>query len=434
MKRSEFPSGRWIVPVVVAALWGAQAALAAPASQPASQPAAAGAWPQFHGPSRDNISPDKGLLKQWPAGGPKLLWTAGLGGGGYSTVTIGEGLLFTSGDFKDRQRILALDADGKIVWQADNGLPWKGEYPGSRSVPTYCDGVVYHLNSTGRLAAFQARGGKEIWAVDLKAEYAAQWGQWAMAENVIVDGNAVLVAPGGRKGRIVALDKATGKCLWANTEIPDVAEYSSPIIVTCDGVRQAVTVMQKSIVSVDVRTGKLLWTYPHPTAHDQNVNMVIHRDGVIYASSGHGTGARALKLAPGGAGVTQLWLSKDLDNCHGGVLLVDGCLYGSGCRMSEQRFLCVSVADGKTLWTDKSTPRLSLTYADGLAYGLGDNGRMYLVDLGPKQFRVVSQFEPPKGTGPWLAHPVVVGGRMYLRHGADLFCYDVRAAAGAAAK
>jgi outer membrane protein assembly factor BamB len=412
----------------VAALWGASVTAAALAD-PASQPSSVAPWPQFHGPNRDNLSPDKGLLKEWPAGGPKLLWTAGQCGGGYATVTIAEGLLFTSGDFQDRQKIMALDPNGKVVWQAENGLPWKGEFPGSRAVPTWSAGVLYHLNSTGRMAAFQARTGKEIWAVDLKAEFGAQFGQWAMAENVILDGNAVLVAPGGRKGRIVALDKATGKCLWANTEIPDVAEYASPIIVTHDGVRQAITVMQKSIVSVDVRTGKLLWTHPHPTAHDQNVNMVIYRDGVVYASSGHGTGARALKLAPGSRGVTELWLSKDLDNCHGGILLVDGCLYGSGCRISQQRFLCVSIADGKTLWVDKVLPRLSLTYADGLAYGMSDIGRMYLLEVGPKQCRVVSQFEPPKHTGQWLAHPVVVGGRMYLRHGGDLFCYDVRAAA-----
>ena len=423
MKRSGVCAARRIGPVA-AALLAASTALGGPAGDPKAP------WPQFHGPNRDNISPDKGLLKQWPAGGPKLLWRFPDCGGGFATITSADGLLFTTGDFQDRQKLLALDPNGKCLWQAENGRSWKGAYPGARAVPTYRDGVVYHLNSTGRLAAFQAPTGKEVWAVDLKAEYAAEFGQWAMAENVILDGNAVLVAPGGRKGRIVALDKATGKCLWANTEIAEVAEYASPIVVVHDGVRQAITVMQKSIISVDVPTGKLLWAHGHPTKHDQNVNMVIYRDGVVYASSGHGTGARALKIAPGSKGVTQLWLSGDLDNCHGGVLMVDGSLYGSGCRLTEKGLLCVSAADGKTMWHDKSLAKVSLTYADGLVYGLTDTGRMYLLEVSPKQCRVVSQFDPPKGQGQWLAHPVVIGGRMYLRHGGELFCYDLRAEGG----
>jgi len=385
-------------------------------------------WPCFHGPNRDNISPDKGLLREWPKGGPPLAWKFSECGRGYAGVAIADGRLYTAGDFDDKECLLALDLGGKLVWKADNGKAWKGAYPGARTTPTYEDGVLYHMSPTGRLGAFEAKTGRELWAVDLQKEFAAQPGMWGLSENIVLDGDKVLCAPGGAKGRFVALDKKTGKTLWANTDFPEGAAYCTPIVVTHNGVRQLITLMQRTIAGVDTTAGKLLWTHPHTTQHCQNVTMPIYCDGLVAASSGHGTGTRVLKLADDSRGVTELWVGKELDNCHGGIALLDGYLYGHGCRLYGRGFACVELRTGKVMWTEKALNKLSFTVADGLLYGHNERGRVFLVEARPTGCRILSQFTLPKKTGEQtLCHPVVCGGRLYVRYWDELFAYDVGA-------
>ena len=131
-------------------------------------------WPEFHGPGRTNISPDRGLLKEWPDGGPRLLWTYSQCGRGYSGVAIAQGMIFTAGDFDREEMVLALDMDGKLLWKQPNGAAWRRSSPGSRATPTYNDGALYHMNPTGRLAADEATSGKPLWAVDLKPRFDAK--------------------------------------------------------------------------------------------------------------------------------------------------------------------------------------------------------------------------------------------------------------------
>ena len=387
-------------------------------------------WPQFHGPARDNIAPERGLLRRWPAEGPRLVWTFSPCGGGYASVSVADALVFTSGDFGDREMVIALTLDGKEAWRAANGRAWRGPSPGSRATPTWQAGVVYHLSPTGRLAAWRAKSGEELWAVDLAERFAAKPPRWGLSENVVADGAAVLCAPGGDKGRIVALDKADGTLIWANTEVADRAAYCSPVVVTHEGVRQMITLMARSVVSVDVRTGKLLWSFPHRTDHEQNVTPPVYADGHVFVTSGHGAGGRLLKIAPGSRAVSQVWAAKDLDNCHGGVLLLGGRLYGSACKLSRKGFLCVDFADGKTLWSQRGMPKVSLAWADGMFYCLDERGNLSLVEADGQGCKVVSRFRlPSAGRKLSMAHPVVRGGRLYVRHWDSLFAYDVQAPA-----
>jgi len=387
-----------------------------------------GFWPQLHGPNRDNISTEKGLLRQWPAEGPKLLWKYADCGKGYAGVSIVEGRIYTSGDFGDKEFVLALDLDGKLVWKTENGKSWNGPYPGARTTPTFDQGFLYHLNPHGRLAAFEAASGKEKWALDIRKEFGAELATWAFSENVLVDGGTLFCVPGGPKGRIVALDKTSGKVIWANTELTERAAYCSPILITHNGARQLVTVMQKSIVSVDPATGKTLWTHKHTTQNDQNVTMPIYHDGYVYASSGHGTGGRLLKLSSDGKSASEVWAAKELDNCHGGVILRDGCLFGSGCRLFNKGFVCVDFLTGKMLYNERKLGKVSVTCADGLLYCLDDGGKMSIVEADRVGCRILSQFRVPRDNGEaFLCHPVVCGGRLYLRHWNELFAYDVSA-------
>jgi len=395
--------------------------------RPQLSPAKAPGWTQFHGPDRMNVSPDKGLLKQWPKEGPKLLWQYEKCGTGFATVSIVDGRIFTSGDFGKTQKVLALDLDGKLLWETENGASWRGPYPGARTTPTYSDGAVYQMNPHGRLASYDAKTGKELWAVELQKVFGAAPRRWAMAENVLVEGKFLYCCPGGAKGRIVALEKATGKTVWANTEIPQTSAYCSPIMITHNGVRQLVNLMAKSVVSVDVKTGKLLWSHKHITKHDQNVTSPLFVNGLICVSSGHKTGARILKIAADSRSVKEVWFNKQLDNCHGGLLLVDGFLYGMGCRMSPLGMVCVNAKTGKTAWSFRPLAKISLTYADGLMYGMNNRGRVWLVNADSEKCEIVSQFKLPRlSRAETLGHPVVFGGRLYLRNGTALHAYDVR--------
>jgi len=386
-------------------------------------------WPEFHGPKRDRISTETGLLKQWPEGGPRLVWQYDACGTGYSGVAIAEGMIFTAGDFEDGEQewLLALDLEGKLLWKTPNGKAWLGPTPGSRTTPTYSEGVLYHMNPTGRIIACQAKTGRPIWSVDLKERFDARWGTWALAENLIVDGDRVLCLPGGTKATAAALDKRTGKTLWVNTEIDDRAAYCSPVVGTWHGVRQWINMTARAAVSIDVATGKLLWSHPHGRVW-QNTTTPIFHEGHVFITCGHSSGGTLLKIHPDNRGVTQVWHRKDLDNCHGGVILLDGRLYGCGCRLGGKSFFCVDFLTGKTIQEDKTLGKVSIAYADGMLYALNHKGPMSLVAITPKGFRTVSQFRMPRGgKGLYLCHPVICGGRLYLRHDEHLYAYDVRA-------
>ncbi len=393
---------------------------------PGKEPNGTPSWPQFHGPARTNISPETGLLKKWPEEGPPLVWQYSRCGKGYSGVSIADGMIFTAGDFGDVEMLLTLDMDGNLLWQSPNGDAWRRSSPGSRTTPTYDDGTLYHMNPTGRLAAFEARSGKELWAVDLVDRFEARYGIWGLAENVVVEDGKVLCMPGGPKGRIVALDKHTGDTIWVNAEIDHSAAYCSPLVVTHDGVRQLITLTQKSIVGVDVRTGKLLWSAPFVPKSPQNALTPVYHNGHVFVACGHSTGGALMKIDSESRTATTVWYREDLDNCHGGAILLDGKLFGCGCRMGGKSFYSVDFRTGKTRRLERSLGKTAITAADGMIYCLNHRGTVSLLAVTPGGFDLVSQFNlerrPPNT---YLAHPVVCGRRLYIRCEQNLYVFDV---------
>jgi len=386
-------------------------------------------WPEFHGRDRENISPETGLLKKWPEGGPPLVWRYSGCGVGFSGVAIAQGMIFTVGDFDDEERLLALSMDGKLLWKSANGPAWKGSCPGSRTTPTYNEGLLYQMTPSGRVGAYEASTGKEVWAVDLKATFDAKWGIWALAENLVVEGDRVLCMPGGPKGRVVALDKRTGKTIWANTEIEHHAAYCSPRVVSFGGVRQYLAMTQKSVISVDVETGKLLWSHPFvPTSPQHALTPVFRSDGYVFVAGGHHRGGMLLKVGSDLRSASEVWTQKDMDNCHGGVMLIDGKLYGCGCRLGGRKFFCAELLTGEFKQIDKTLGKVGLTCAENMLYCLNHQGRMSLVAITAEGFEIVSQFDlEKKPANSYLAHPVICGGRMYLRCDEHLYVYDIRA-------
>ncbi len=383
-------------------------------------------WPCFHGAAGDNISTDTNLLKQWPEDGPELIWTAKGIGTGYSTVSLAHGLIFTAGNIDGESVVTALDLDGKMVWQAECGKAWTKDYPGTRGTPTIDGDQLYYETPRGDLVCLNAKSGKEIWNLNILERFAATNIKWALAESVKIDGDLLICCPFGKKGSIVALDKRTGETVWAAESVDDKAAYATPTIAQFDGRRIVLTMSSKALLGVDGTDGKLLFRYEHITKYDVNALKPICVDGYVFISSGYGSGSEMVRLTTAGDTITakQVWASKEMDNHHGGVILWDGYIYGSS---SRGKWVCFDWKTGKTMYAERGVGKGSLTFADGLLYILSESGRkMGLVKPTPEGHEIISQFKiPTGGEGKSWAHPVVCGGRLYVRHGDLLFAFNV---------
>lgn len=391
-------------------------------------------WPCFHGPKRDNLSAETGLLQAWPEDGPELLWTAAGIGDGYSTVSIAGDRIFTAGMIDKQTYVIALDLSGKKLWQKLNGQSWQASerqswavpYAGSRATPTVDGGTVYHLSDLGRLTALHVRTGEEQWHIEIMKVFKAERPEYGYSESVLIHGDALFCCPAGDDGYIVALDKNTGSTLWANTDIKDAVGNCSAVIARIDNTPQLITLSASRILSFDPKNGHLLWDFPFANNRENNVADVVVSDGLVCASTGYGKGCILLrpKRQPGGKfSIEAVWTSELLDNHHGGMLLVDGFLYGAG--HEARGWFCLDFKTGAQKWQTRG--KGSLTYADGHLYCFDERGTMALVKASPEKYTPVSSFRLPRGgEGPYWAHPVVCGGRLYLRHSDQLYAYDIR--------
>jgi len=398
-------------------------------------------WPQFHGPRRDNRSRETGLQRRWREGGPELIWRAQELGHGFSTVAIADGMIYTTGNIEQDTVITALDLSGERLWQRKNGAAYKRAQPGARSTPTVVEGKLYNLNGDGNLICLDAKTGSTIWAVNVLQRFEGRMIEWGISESPFVDGNNVICCPGGEAVSMVALDKDTGQTRWTCHGAGDKPSYTSPMIVDYLGLRQIVTLMSDSAIGVAADTGELLWQYPHKVRFGVNCDTPIYHEGHVFLFGTWGRGATMLKLNVEGNGCSaeEIWRTPELDNEHGGVVLVDGYLYGQADGDHKLRhWACLEMKTGDTMWTSRElagSRSATQTFADRMLYVVSDSGEVALVRPNPKRLEIVSQFQLPKeGQGAVWAHPVICGGRLYIRHGEFLYAYDIRAKVPASEK
>jgi len=386
-------------------------------------------WPQFHGPSRNNISTETGLLKKWPEGGPKLIWTAKGIGHGFSSVSIADGLIYTAGNIGEDTVITAMDLGGKIQWQVKNGKAWMKPTPGTRATPTIDGDRLYHQSPRGNMVCLNARTGKGLWGFNTLEKFRGKNITWALSESLLIDGDRVICCPGGPETAVVALDKNTGRTVWKSASSNDLAGYSSPALAEYRGLRMIFVMTSRAVIGVSADTGELLWRFEHVTPWDENILRPIYHDGHVFIST-RTTGSVLLKLRVNDtkASVTPVWRSRELDNQHGGVILLDGLLYGSCTVANRAGWVCLDWKTGRKRYAHRDVGRGSFTYADGMFYILSERHTMSLVKAGPDTPKPVSTFRiPGGGEGPSWAHPVVCAGRLYIRHGDLLYAYDVQA-------
>ena len=386
--------------------------------------AAEGEWASWQGPTLDAKSPDKGLLKEWPEGGPKLLWKLDGIGKGFSTVAVSGGIIYTTGDTDDKKlMIFAFDMDGKPLWKVEHGAAWTGDHPGSRATPTISEGKMYLFSGVGLIGCYDAKTGEKKWTHQAK-EFGGSWHGWGYAESVLIQGKLALVTPGGQNC-IVALDKDTGQTVWMSKGFTAPPNYGSIMPFTFEGVPLLVAGTGGGLVCVDARTGEVQWSNSFCKGNVANCPTPAYADGYVFWSNGYGKGAICMKLKKVGNKVDAdvAWTTKDMVCHHGGYIIDNGYIYGN----HNAGWTCLELKTGQKKWSEKGVGKGSVTYADGMLYLFGENGgQAGLAAFTPEGMQMKGQLKVA-GEGPSWAHPVVIGGRLYLRYDTNLYCFDVKA-------
>ena len=387
-------------------------------------------WPQWRGPDRTDLSRETGLLKSWPEGGPKRLWVCETAGIGYSGPAIVAGKLFTLGAREDGEHLLAVDIEtGKQLWTTKVSEMLKNGYgDGPRGTPAVDGDHVYALSGRGTIVCASVTDGKIAWQHTMR-EFGGKTPGWGYTESVLVDGDKVLCTPGGGNGTVLALNKKTGATVWQSKDFTNDAHYSSIIAVNHSGKRQYIQRTEKSIVGIAPDDGKLLWISDFP-GRTAVIPTPIYHDGYVYVTAGYGAGCKLIKLGSGGD-ATQVYANTVMVNHHGGVILLDGHVYG---HSQQGGWVCQDFKTGTRVWASQSLGKGAIAYADGKFYCLDEtDGTVALVDAttsGWKEngrFKLEAQSGQRSPKGKVWTHPVVTGGRLYLRDQEFISCYDVKA-------
>ncbi len=402
--------------------------------------AGAADWPQWRGPERDGISPEKDLLQAWPEEGLTLLWkTHGLGKG-FSSLAIAGRRIFTMGDLVDSQYLFALDAKrGRYLWKAKVGPAFANRYAGPRSTPTVNGDRVYALGTEGDLICADTATGEVKWRKSLPRDFGGKMmTHWKFSESPLADGDRVVVTPGGKEAALVALNKRGGAEIW-RAAIPklgskgkDGAGYSSIVVSEGAGIRQYVQLMGRGVVSVEASTGRFLWGYNRVANGTANVATPLVDGDYVFASTGYGTGSVLLRLSPAGNDIRaeEVYFVEGgtLQNHHGGLIMHGGHVYG-GTGHKRGYPICLELQSGKLIWgpmRNAGNGSAAVSYADGHLYFRYQDGLMMLLEATPEGYHEKGSFMIPEVEDPSWSHPVISGGRLYLREQDNLFVYDIQ--------
>ncbi len=392
--------------------------------------------------NRTGISSETGLLKSWQEEGPELIWSIVELPKGHSQVSFGNNTIYLTGNDGQNDILVALDTFGKIKWQTVYGRSWTASNPESRCTPTVEDKRVYVSSGYGDLACIDAESGAIIWSLKASETYKGTYGEWGIAESLIIDGQKLYFTPGGPETMTIALDKATGDLIWKSASLNDGPAYVSPILINYAGKKIIINVSLHLIFAVDASNGDILWHINHVEAINSEKSVAIwpdaplikcvtpvYHDGKIYVTGGYDHGSILLSLNEDGTNVSVDWIDSVLDVHHGGVVLVDGYIYGANwLSNADGNWCCLEWNTGKKMYEEHWKCKGSIISAEGMLYIYDEKtGFIGLVKPNPEKFDLVSSFKVKEGSGPYWSHPVIHNGNLFLRHGNALMVYKIRA-------
>lgn len=385
--------------------------------------------------NRTGVSDETGLLKSWPAEGPTLLWTNPELTKGNSSVSFGNNSIYTTG-IKDSSDVLyALDMNGKLLWQTVIGRAWNESFPESRATPAVEGNNVYACSGYGDIACIDGVTGKIIWLYKASEINKGTYGAWGIAESLLIDGEKLYFSPGGPETMTIAINKKNGNLIWKSASLDDKPGYVSPILIEFAGKKMIVNVSLGHVFAVDASNGEILWKVAHVKPESLKWDFIkcttpLYQNGMVYVTGGYDCGGVMIKIGSDGKSADVAWTDMVLDNHHGGVVLVDGYIYGSNwLNNSTGNWCCIDWNSGKKMWEEKWNCKGSVIAAGGMLYIYDEKkGNVGLVKINPEKFDLVSSFQVTQGdSGPFWAHPVIHNGILYLRHSNALMAYDIKA-------
>lgn len=380
---------------------------------------------RWRGPSGNGIYEESGLLKEWPAEGPEVLWTFEQLGQGHSSAVADQGFLFTSGMIEGTGYLFKFKLDGELIWKKPYGPEYSQSWYGTRGSPVIVGDKIYLESGHGKLVCLQNSDGKILWSRELFEDFDGSNTQWGVNETPVVDGDVIYATPGGKNNNVVALDRHSGELIWTSKGRGELSAYCTPLLFEHKGRKILATHTASSFIGLDAKSGEVLWSQRQTNEWSVHANTPIYHDGSLLYFSGYGRGGGLLKLSPDGNSVSQTWFVDSLDSRMGGAVLVDGYIYSSGDKYREWR--CKEWKTGKEMFASSALGKGAVIFADGMLYCYSERGELALVKADPSGFKVISKTRVTHGSEQHWAHPMIHEGVLYVRHGQALIAYNVSA-------
>lgn len=391
---------------------------------------------EWRGQNRDGAYQTDNLINQWPEGGPELLWSTEDLPEGYSSYSIVGERIYTTGQRDTMDVCLALDLNGKILWETVYGRSWNGSYPLTRCTPTYDNGKLYVTSGYGDVACIDAATGELNWKVEGTEKWDIVFNIWGIAESLIVKDDKVIYNPIGKKTTTVALNKDNGEVIWESESINDSAAYVSPIYTNYADKKMMINISSNYIYAVNIEDGEIIWTFKyrdvntptwHPNAPIINCNSPLISGNRIYATSGYNHTGVMIEMNEEGTDAEFLWADTVLDTHHGGAVKLGDFIYGSNwINNSTGNWVCIDWNTGEKMWEEKWNCKGSIiSVNDMLIISDEKRGMVGLLEGTPNNFELKGSFKTPLGKGPYWTHPVIKDGIMYIRHNKALMAYKV---------
>jgi outer membrane protein assembly factor BamB len=389
---------------------------------------------EFRPENRTGVSAETGLLTSWPENGPELLWENLELARGNSSVSFGNNKIYITGTEGENDILFALDMNGNLLWQKVMGRAWNQSYPESRATPTVQGNRVYTCSGIGDLACFDGNTGDILWSYKASEENKGTYGNWGIAESLLIDGDKICFTPGGPETTTLAVNKNTGEVIWKSESLGDKPGYVSPVLVEYAGKKMMINVSLNHVFAVDVSNGDILWKVAHPNLREGRDMILcvtpLFKDGKVYVTGGYNTGSYQVKIADDGNSAEIVWTDDVLDVHHGGVVEIDGYIYGANwLNNANGNWCCISWETGEKMWEEEWNCKGSIIAAEGKLYIYDEKrGNVGLVNATPEKFDLISSFKIEQGdNGPFWAHPVIHNGILYIRHTNALMAYDIKA-------
>ena len=389
---------------------------------------------QWRGPNRDGIYPEKGLLKEWPDAGPDLMLKIEGIGKGLSQAVLYKNNIYVTGLKTDTLDVLsAYDLEGNLIWDRAYSPAWDRGYPETRSTPTIEKDRIYLLGGSGLLVCLDTKNGDILWQQNPIEDYNASIMHWGIAESVLLTPEAALCLAAGDETTLVAYDKITGAFLWKSGSLGGQKAYASSSLVEWNGMSIVLVQTSQDLMGIDADNGEILWSYNTLQYHvgrgmGEAANTPLYRNGEIFVTYGNDQPGMLFSMAEDGRSVSLKWSNNILDTHHGGLVLVEGNIYGSNTVNNTQgEWASVDWETGETNWETEWFTKGSVVSADGMLYFYEERGgNLALVKPDAEEMKIISSFRIQDGEGLHWAHPSIYDGKLLIRHGSVLLVYDIK--------